>query len=295
MTLFQEYKNSLKKIDVEEILDLVFYRPLAFLFVKAVYRTRITPNQITVLSLIFGLMAAVGYSFGTHAAYLIGSALCLLYNVLDCSDGQLARLKKNGTAAGRILDGASDYIVTMALYFGIGFGFASRSPHPWRMWLLAWAAGFSNAIQSGLLDYYRTRYLDHVIHPVSILGEGLKEVEEAYERLKMAKGRHFEKVIIGGYLKYSALQRGINRPAAGSVGAAVTIPAEEYTGKNRRIMRLWTFLGPTTQLTFLMAMSIIDRLDIYLIGIFAGGNLIAILLYALQHRVDIALQLKTRR
>lgn len=295
MTLLQEYKSSLKKIEVEEIFDLCFYRPLAFLFVKAVYRTSLTPNQITVLSLIFGLLGAVSYSFGTHAAYLIGSALCLLYNVLDCSDGQLARLKKNGTAVGRILDGASDYIVTLALYFGIGFGFASRSAYPWRMWLLTVAAGFSNAFQSGLLDYYRTRYLDHVIHPVSILGEGMKEFEAEFERLKTAKGRHFDKVIIGGYLKYSALQQRINRPEKDPDKRGAPIPAEDYAQKNRWLMRFWTFLGPTTQLTFLIVMSLLNRLDLYLFGIVIVGNLLAVLLYALQHRVDIALQLKSSR
>src|SRR5665647_2867156 len=105
MNLLHEYKISLKKIEVEEIFDLYFYRPLAFLLVKAIYITSITPNQLTVISMIFGVIGGFFYSFGNHSAFIIGAILVLLYNVVDCSDGQLARLKKNGTAVGRILDG----------------------------------------------------------------------------------------------------------------------------------------------------------------------------------------------
>ena len=39
MSLRAQYLASLKMREVEEFFDLVFYRPLAFLFVKAIYRT----------------------------------------------------------------------------------------------------------------------------------------------------------------------------------------------------------------------------------------------------------------
>jgi hypothetical protein len=174
MSLFQEYKNSLKKIEVEELFDLYFYRPLAFLLVKAIYSTNITPNQLTVISMIFGILGGICYSFGSYKAFIAGAVLYLTYNVVDCSDGQLARMKKNGTTVGRILDGVADYVVSVALYFGIAFGYANNSSDPLLWWFLTTAAGISNAVQSGLLDYYRTRYLDYVLDRVSILDEGLK-------------------------------------------------------------------------------------------------------------------------
>ncbi len=94
MSWFNEYKTSLKLIEVEELLDLVFYRPLAFLFVKMVYRTNLTPNQITTIALIVGMIGGVFYFFNTHLAITIGAVLLILYDVLDCSDGMVARLKK---------------------------------------------------------------------------------------------------------------------------------------------------------------------------------------------------------
>ncbi len=44
MSLLKAYKSSLKLIEVEEVIELVFYRPLAFLFVRLIYSTNITPN-----------------------------------------------------------------------------------------------------------------------------------------------------------------------------------------------------------------------------------------------------------
>ena len=293
MSLFHEYKSSLKKIEVEELFDLYFYRPLAFLLVKAVYSTNITPNQLTVISMIFGVLGGICYSFGTHKAFMFGAVLYLLYNVVDCSDGQLARLKKNGTTIGRILDGVADYVVSVALYFGIGFGYANNSSNPFLVWLLTAAAGISNAIQSGLLDYYRTRYLDYVLNRVSILDDGLKVFEDEFERLKKIKGRYFDKVIIWIYLQYSAIQQKVTNPKPEQEKIKAHINAEEYSKKNRLLIRLWTLLGPTTQWTFLIITSFLNRIDIYLLGIFVVGNILAIIIYFFQSKSDKALKLKS--
>ena len=293
MSIFQEYKSSLKKIEVEELFDLYFYRPLAFLLVKAIYSTNITPNQLTVISMIFGILGGISYSFGTHMAFMVGAILYLLYNVVDCSDGQLARLKKNGTTVGRILDGIADYVVSVALYFGIAFGYANNLSDPLFWWIITAAAGFSNAIQSGLLDFYRTRYLDYVLVRVSVLDEGLKVFEEEFERLKNINGRYFDKAVIWIYLKYSAVQQKATNPKPEQEKIKAHISAEEYAQKNRLLIRLWTFLGPTTQWTFLIITSFLNRIDIYLLGILIVGNILAIIFYFLQSKADAALKLKS--
>src|SRR5437660_420590 len=104
MSWFTDYKKSLKMVEVEEYFDLFFYRPLAFLLVKTVYRTSITPNQLTITAIIVGLLSGFTFARGPHY-WALGAVLFALYNIIDCSDGQLARIKKNGTHAGRIVDG----------------------------------------------------------------------------------------------------------------------------------------------------------------------------------------------
>lgn len=292
MNILQEYKSSLKKIEVEEIFDLYFYRPLAFLLVKGIYSTSITPNQLTVISMVFGVIGSFFYTFGTHPAFMVGAALILLYNVVDCSDGQLARLKKNGTAVGRILDGIADYVVSVAAYLGIAIGYANNMSNPLLWWVITIAAGFSNAFQSGLLDFYRNRYLDYVLQRESVLDDGLKSFEEEFGKLKEIKGRYFDKAVIWIYLKYSAVQQKITNPQNSNSEIKRTISPSEYAKKNRLLIALWTFLGPTTQWTFLIVTSLLNRLDIYLLGILIIGNILAVIFYFLQHRVDLALKLK---
>src|SRR5436190_20554690 len=119
MSWFSEYKKSLKMVEVEEYFDLFFYRPLAFVLVKSVYRTNITPNQLTIVAILIGLMCGIIYAQGTNY-WLLGAIVFALYNIVDCSDGQLARIKKNGTHAGRIVDGLADYTSTAAAFIGIG-------------------------------------------------------------------------------------------------------------------------------------------------------------------------------
>src|SRR3954467_7501845 len=115
MSWFSEYKKSLKMLEVEEYFDLFFYRPLAFLLVKTVYRTNITPNQLTIVAIFIGLACGIVYAQGP-AYWALGAICFALYNIVDCSDGQLARIKKNGTHAGRVVDGLADYISTAAAF-----------------------------------------------------------------------------------------------------------------------------------------------------------------------------------
>jgi phosphatidylglycerophosphate synthase len=104
MNWAEEYKKSLKMKEVEEIFDLIFYRPIAFLFIRTIYKINITPNGISIAAIFMGLIAGYFYSMGQPVYFKIGALFYLLFNILDCSDGQLARLKNNGTPVGRTLE-----------------------------------------------------------------------------------------------------------------------------------------------------------------------------------------------
>lgn len=79
MSWYSEYKKSLKSIEVEEIFDLFFYRPLAFILVKIIYPTNITPNQLTIGAIIMGIIGGIFYAKPPHfhRNFLL-SVLCFL-------------------------------------------------------------------------------------------------------------------------------------------------------------------------------------------------------------------------
>jgi hypothetical protein len=286
MKWFAEYRSSLKMIEVEELLDLIFYRPLAFLFVKLIYRTEITPNQVSFIAVIFGVIGGILFSYSTVLMSTLAALFLIIYDVLDCSDGMLARLKKNGTLIGRIVDGVSDYIVTIVAYIGIAIGLTVQMENAMYAWLLTIAAGASNAIHSVSLDYYRNMFMDNVLGRESTLGESLDKFEAEYQKLRKENKYSLESLFLWIYLKYSAVQiRFANEKP-------ILYDAKDYYKKNKTILHFWTYLGPTSELTFMIICGFFNRMDIYLWGIIIVGNIYAIILYIIQTRINKSLKLR---
>ena len=255
--MIQEYRRSLKMPEAEERVDLIFYRPAGYLLVKAIWRLPVTPNGLTGISLAAGLASALCFSAGSGGALAWGAVLYLVANILDCSDGQLARLQGSGTLLGRVVDGVADYVSSVAVFLGIGLGLAERGEN---FWPLVVAAGASSALHAILFDQRQGAYISAVRKETSFTR---REVEKftAEARTMEAEGRDTVKVfVLRIYLKYLRLQE------AWSAGA-------EQDAGEKRMIRLWSFLGPSTNRTLLAASALAGRIDLYLWMIVIGGNL----------------------
>jgi phosphatidylglycerophosphate synthase len=284
MNWFEEYKKSLKMAEVEEVIDLVLYRPLAFLLVISVYNTKIKPDHLTIAAIVMGLFGGLFYSLGSHSGCVFGVLFYLLFNIFDCSDGQLARLKRNGTSVGRLLDGIADYIAAIAIYTGIAIGYSNKTGQPSLMLLLLSLAGISIIIQESLVDYFRTRFLDIVLKRKNTFTEGIAEYENEYEIIKKQKGKWFEKAIIFIYLTYSKLQRTLTSRIKRKKSFNPT--SQDYFNKNRIIIRFWVFLGPSAKITTLIICSLFCRFDIFFWIIIGGFNILAASLWIIQFQLD---------
>ncbi|MCA9562880.1 MAG: CDP-alcohol phosphatidyltransferase family protein [Myxococcales bacterium] len=105
--------------NADDPYDIYVNRPLASILVKRLVHTSVTPNQITTIAASLGLGAAFMVATG-HLVVLPYAALFLgLYMVLDCADGQLARLTGGSGWVGRLWDGTADWLVAVALHLGI--------------------------------------------------------------------------------------------------------------------------------------------------------------------------------
>jgi len=91
--------------------------PLVYLMVNY---TKITPNLISIVSLLFGILSALCYFNG----YLLeGSILYVISYIFDATDGKVARLKKVGKIYGAWFDICVDRInltlITTAIAFNV--------------------------------------------------------------------------------------------------------------------------------------------------------------------------------
>lgn len=99
-------------------------RPAATLIVRAVYGTRITPDQLTYAAFGTGLAAAACFARGSRTDVIIGALLTQLSSIVDCADGMLARARHTSSARGATLDLLCDRINEFFLLAGIAAGFA---------------------------------------------------------------------------------------------------------------------------------------------------------------------------
>lgn len=84
--------------------------------------TKLTPNQITAISFIFGLLSALSFLQGTWIYLILGAFLFQICFLIDCIDGKLARLKGLKSGFGAYLDAMLDrcrvFIVVLCLVYG---------------------------------------------------------------------------------------------------------------------------------------------------------------------------------
>jgi len=102
----------------------VFASKAAIRIVYIIKNSGITPNQVTIISFLVGVAAAACFGSGARPMLIAGAILLQLSLVLDCVDGQLARLKNQSSEKGAWLDLATDIIKVFSVYFGLSYGAA---------------------------------------------------------------------------------------------------------------------------------------------------------------------------
>ena len=115
-------------------VDKYFNRPCGRLLSRVLVHTPITPNQISLASIAIGLVGAWFLASGDAARAVLGAFLFQLSAIVDCVDGDLARMLFKESRLGKWLDLAGDQVVHVAVFIGVGVGLArsgSTAPVGW--------------------------------------------------------------------------------------------------------------------------------------------------------------------
>jgi archaetidylinositol phosphate synthase len=115
------------QVDLKYMLHLL--RPLKEKILLPVGKKMksVSPNFITGLSLIPGLLAGVAWWIGGFWGLVAASLLTILNGVLDLLDGFLARYFKKTSTLGDFLDCVVDRYTDVAILMGIAFSIYSNS------------------------------------------------------------------------------------------------------------------------------------------------------------------------
>jgi len=101
-------------------VDTYFNRKLSRLITRWLLRTPLSPNHITVLSGTVGVLGALCFLPGGYWGPLLGALLLQFSVVLDCCDGEVARVKFMESPLGDWLDIVCDTVVHIAIFLGMG-------------------------------------------------------------------------------------------------------------------------------------------------------------------------------
>lgn len=133
----------------------------------------VSPNTITLISIITGIIAGVLFFSPSTISYFIGAIILELYYVLDAVDGQYARVKGRTSFTGAYFDYISNHIVQSLVFLGIGIGMYNQSKQVFFL-----LAGFFSAW--GMLFIYIIFDARHSV----LLNRGKKIVEEGGEKTR---------------------------------------------------------------------------------------------------------------
>ena len=105
-------------------------RPLTYVLTIPFLYTNISPNTITLISIIPTILGFIFFSFGSEiSTYSLGWFSFFLWSMLDGIDGNVARYKKIYSKIGDTLDAPAGYFAMVFIFFGAGIAASKEGNH----------------------------------------------------------------------------------------------------------------------------------------------------------------------
>ena len=227
----EKINKTLKSADTEDWLDLHVVRPLCYYFAVLFAKLDIHPNTVTIWSMIIGAASTVFFAYGSW--YYAGSfglwmnivaiLLLCLADILDCTDGQLARMTGKKSRLGRILDGVAGFAWFVPIYHVLVYrfymhhtlefewlGIADTPENVWIATAVVYALGLWSGIvglagQQRLADYYIQVHLFFLKGEKGSELDNSKKQQEIYNQMTKDTPT-VERVFQKSYIDYTRKQ-----------------------------------------------------------------------------------------
>ena len=144
------------KGDCDGFVDRFFNRKVSGWFTRTFLLAGLSPNAITMIATVIGLVSAAGFGLGTYSAGIVAALLFQLAAVIDCCDGEVARLTFTESPFGAWLDITMDNVVHMAIFGGVAAGSYLRLAGSEGAWVPV-ALGAAAILGNGLSFWLVTR------------------------------------------------------------------------------------------------------------------------------------------
>ena len=282
--LIDEYRSSLKPPETEEVVNQVINRPLAFLIAKGFYKIKRSPNFVTLWSMIFGVSSGYFFYKGNYNLLIVAALLLEMMILFDCADGQLARMTNKSSKMGKTLDGLADLMTHISIFYGIAVGIYVRNGQifPFVLAVLSQLTFYLHII---LYDHFKNVFI-HVTKPDYM--DKVETPEELKEKIRKDTeefGKNNIKTIISKLyyyfyrIEYWAVSIGYPSSVSNFYDLFPDPSLIEPSLRNRYYMemrvsvKLWSFIGDTTHLTFFIIFALIGKISLLFPFIIIATNI----------------------
>jgi phosphatidylglycerophosphate synthase len=160
-------------------LDRLIHRRLSRPMTRLLLRTPLTPNHVTIVGVLIGIVGGVLVGSPSALGVLAGIGALLVSGVLDCTDGEIARIKFTESRLGHLLDVTGDTLVHVALLTGIARQLARVGTWPGAATLALLGLGIVGAFAAitwseqteerrhRVPDAWENRVLDGILSPMT--------------------------------------------------------------------------------------------------------------------------------
>lgn len=276
------FETVLKSREVEDPVNLWVHRPLAYAFVALIYRTSITPNQITFMALTVGVVAGVLFLVGTKTAMLVGGICLWSSAILDGADGILARAKRMFSDVGRAIDGVADAVVGVLTVLPAFYHLWITQHSPLQLWMMPFAIG-TTLFHVYMFDFYKEAFLQHTKPSWDGQPETLSIIQARIERLRAERAPWYAQLTTKMYLGLVQNQiKTVTLLNPSALRHHLQFPVNEdsvriYRKHNRGPMQLWALVSTAPHSYLMSICAMFDRLDVYLWLRVFGANGVFIL------------------
>ena len=265
-------QDTLKSMDTEETIDLWFYRPVGYRWALLFERLGVKPNAVTIASIFLGVAAGVLFYYNDLWLNVLGMFLLVWANSYDSADGQLARMTKQFSRIGRILDGISGDLWFVTIYVAICLRMMHFEGWSGYIFVLAVFAGYFHATQASMADYYRNFHL-YFLKGKS--GSELDDTEQLTRNFKSLSWKRdfFRKLVLFFYRNYTKTQESFTpnmqrfrKVLKEKYGEEIPLEfRERFRAKSKPLMKYTNMLSFNTRVIALFIALFIDMPWLYFV------------------------------
>lgn len=145
--------NSCRKPH-DGIVAKLLNRNVSLFISRRIAHLRISPNHVSLVNFVLGILMAVSIWQGGYGWFLLGAALFKLNSILDGVDGELARVRFQMSVVGEWMDTLSDDLSNILFFVSLSVGAYAMTADP--IWV---TLGFVTVIPSLLATAYQYNLL----------------------------------------------------------------------------------------------------------------------------------------